>query len=262
MSTYRTILFDLSDNVATITLNRPQQLNALTPELLGEFKAAIDEALSGGARALLLTGADRAFCSGADLIGGGGQGGMPDDLGTLLDSHYHPVIEALANLEIPIVTAINGPAVGAGLSFALSADIVLAARSSYLLLSFANIGLVPDAGSTWFVAKAVGRVKALEMALLGDRISAEYAAEIGLITRAVDDDMLMEQARMVATRLAAGATVALGLIRNQFRAGLADTLEETLAVERANQTVAGRTRDFREAIRAFAEKRPPVFEGR
>lgn len=262
MSSYKTIMFEISDNVATITLNRPERLNALTPELLTEFGAAIGEAVGKGARALLLTGADRAFCSGADLIGGGGEGGMPDDLGALLDSYYHPVIEALASLNIPVITAINGPAVGAGLSFALSADIVLAARSSYLLLSFANIGLVPDAGATWFVAKAIGRMKALEMALLGERVYAEKAAEIGLITRAVDDDKLMDEARAIAAKLAGGATGALGMIRQQFRTGLAGTLEETLAAEKANQAGAGRTKDFREAIAAFAEKRPPRFEGK
>lgn len=257
---YNTIRFDLSDNVATITLNRPDRLNALSIELLVELKTAVDAVAASGARALLLTGEGRAFCSGADLLDFEGQ--WPIDLKHLLRTYYEPPVKALTNLRIPVVAAINGLAAGAGLSFALSADIVLAARSSYLMLAFANIGLVPDAGATWFVAKAVGRMKALEMALLGEKVEADKAEQSGLITRAVDDDALMDEARAVARKLADRPTVALGLIRQQFRVGFADTLEETLAIEAENQGRAGQTADFKEAVTAFAEKRPPVFKGK
>ncbi|MGE0775138.1 MAG: enoyl-CoA hydratase-related protein [Sphingomonadaceae bacterium] len=261
--TYDTILFDLSDNVATITLNRPDKMNALTPRVFEEASAAVDRALAEGARALVLTGAGKAFCSGADLKPDDyGYAGLPDDLGALLDAYYNPFVRTLAGLDIPVISAINGPAVGAGLGLALTADISIAARSAYLLLAFVNIGLVPDAGATWLVAKGVGRTKALEMALLGERMSADEALEAGLITRVVDDEAALAEAMAIARKLASGPTVAIGMIRKQVAAALNQTFDETLAVERSNQTTAGRTRDFKESLAAFAEKRPPKFEGR
>ena len=261
--TYDTILFDLSDNVATITFNRPDKLNALTPRVFEEASAAVDRALEEGARALVLTGAGKAFCSGADLKPDDyGYAGLPDDLGALLDAYYNPFVRKLAGLDIPVISAINGPAVGAGLGLALTADISVAARSAYLLLAFVNIGLVPDAGATWLVAKGVGRTKALEMALLGERMSADGALQAGLITRVVDDEAVLGEAMAIARKLASGPTLAIGMIRKQVAAALNQTFDETLAVERANQTTAGRTRDFKESLAAFAEKRPPKFEGR
>jgi 2-(1,2-epoxy-1,2-dihydrophenyl)acetyl-CoA isomerase len=259
LSDYQTIRYDLTDNVATITLNRPDRMNAISPALLGEMGAALDETLAGGARALILTGEGRAFCSGADLAG---DGGMPDDLGALLDTHYHPVVTRLADLPIPIVTAMNGPAVGAGLSFALAGDIVVAARSAYILLAFVNIGLVPDAGATWLVAKGAGRMKALEMALLGEKMSAEDAVNAGLVTRVVDDEDVMIEARAIAARMAQMPTAAIAMIRRQVASALNATLAETLEIERINQTAAGRTYDFAEGVAAFIEKRKPKFEGR
>ncbi len=261
--TYRTILFDLSDEVATITLNRPDRMNALTPLVLEEASAAIDRALGEGARALVLTGEGRAFCSGADLVPDQyGYAGLPDDLGELLDTHYNPFVRKLAGLDIPVVSAINGPAVGAGMGLALSADLTVMARSAYLLLAFVNIGLVPDAGVTWLIAKGAGRAQAMEMALLGDRISAEDAKAMGLINRVVDDMAVLEEARGLALRLAHGPTVAIGVIRKQVAAALNHTLDETLAAERRNQSKVGRSQDFREAIAAFGEKRKPIFKGR
>ena len=256
---YETLVYRLADAVATITLNRPDRMNALSPRLLTEMAQAVEQAKVDGARALVLTGTGSAFCSGADLIGDGE--GMPEDLGALLEEYYHPVVEALADLDIPVISAINGPAVGAGLSLALAADITIAARSAYLLLAFANIGLVPDAGATWLVAQSTGRAKALEMALLGEKLPVERALEYGLITRVVDDEKVMEEAHAVAAKLARGPSVALGLIRKQVAAALNSTLVETLGVEQVNQTSAGRTADFREAVSAFAEKRKPEFRG-
>jgi 2-(1,2-epoxy-1,2-dihydrophenyl)acetyl-CoA isomerase len=168
---------------------------------------------------------------------------------------------ALSDSAIPIVVAINGPAAGAGCGFALSGDIMVMARSAYLLLAFVNIGLVPDAGATWMVAKGVGRTKALEMALLGERIGADEAKASGLVTRVVDDEALMDEAMAIARRLADGPTRAMGMIRKQVNAALQSTLDETLAIERANQSEAGRTADFREAVAAFAAKRTPEFKG-
>lgn len=263
MSRYRNIDYALDAGVATITLSRPEKLNALTPALLGEVAAAARQAQVDGARALVLTGAGRAFCSGADLAPDDqGYEGLPEDLGALLDAHYHPVVLALSALDIPIVTAVNGLAAGAGASLALLGDIVVMARSAYLLLAFANIGLVPDAGATWLVAKSAGRAKALEMALLGERMSADDAAAAGLVARVVDDGAALAEATAIAGTLARGPTLALGMIRRQVAAALTATLEQTLTIEAGNQARAGRSDDFKEALAAFGEKRKPQFKGR
>ncbi len=258
--TYSSIDYAIADNIATITLNRPQRMNALTPALLDELTDAVRVAQDAGARALVLTGAGDAFCSGADLTGDG-TGGMPDDLGKLLDDHYHPAINALADCNVPVIALINGPAVGAGLSFALAGDIILMAKSAYLLLAFANIGLVPDAGSTWLVAKAAGRAKAMEMALLGEKIGAEQALDYGLVTRVVDEAKLTEEGGALARKLANGPSRALGMIRKQVAAACDLSRTDVLALEKTNQTAAGRTADFQEAAMAFLEKRKPNFKG-
>ena len=254
--TYQTLLYSVTDDVATITLNRPERMNALSVELMIELADAIGRTQKEGARALVLTGASTSFCSGADLTAG-----MPDDLGALLDEYYHPVVDALAGLDMPVISAINGPAVGAGLSIALAADIVVMARSAYLLLAFANIGLVPDAGATWLIAKSAGRAKALEMALLAEKISAEQALDYGLVTRVVDDEEVVQAAGAIAAKLAHGPSIALGFIRKQVAAALNATLTQTLDIEKANQAAAGRTQDFREAVTAFVQKRKPEFRG-
>ncbi|MBB6505914.1 2-(1,2-epoxy-1,2-dihydrophenyl)acetyl-CoA isomerase [Sphingomonas endophytica] len=259
--TYETITFDLTDRVATLAIDRPARMNALTPRVFAELTAAIDAALEQGARAIVLTGTGGAFCSGADLVGDGGAP-MPRDLGESLDTSYNPFVRKVAALDVPFLTAINGPAVGAGLGLALLGDISVMARSAYVLLAFVNIGLVPDAGATWLVAKAAGRTKALEMALLGERVSAEEALAAGLVTRVVDDEQVLGQTQQLAAKLAAGPSVAIGMIRKQVAAALSLDLDQSLAVERENQTRAGHTRDFAEAVRAFGEKRKPVFEGR
>jgi 2-(1,2-epoxy-1,2-dihydrophenyl)acetyl-CoA isomerase len=259
--TYETITFDLTGRVATLAIDRPARMNALTPRVFAELTAGIDAALERGARAIVLTGTGGAFCSGADLVGDGGAP-MPRDLGESLDTSYNPFVRKVAALDVPFLTAINGPAVGAGLGLALLGDISVMARSAYVLLAFVNIGLVPDAGATWLVAKAAGRAKALEMALLGERVAAEEALAAGLVTRVVDDAQVLAETQQLAARLAAGPSVAIGMIRKQVAAALSMDLEQSLAVERANQTRAGHTRDFAEAVRAFGEKRAPVFEGR
>ncbi|NOW48050.1 2-(1,2-epoxy-1,2-dihydrophenyl)acetyl-CoA isomerase [Novosphingobium sp. SG751A] len=263
MADYRFIKAQREGDVVTIALNRPDKLNALTPAMFGELGAAVAEAVAQGARALVLTGEGRFFCSGADIApDGAGYEGLPEDLGALLDAAYNPFARQLAALEIPVVTALNGPCAGAGMSIALAGDIVVMGQSAYLLLAFVNIGLVPDAGATWLVARSAGRARALEMALLGERMGADEAKAAGLVTRVVADDAVLIEAQALAARLAAGPTGAMGLIRRQVAAALEQGFDATLEIERANQTAAGQTEDFAEAIRAFGEKRKPQFKGR
>ena len=246
--------------VATVTLNRPDSLNALNAAMVDELRGAVESLGGSGARCLLFTGEGRGFSSGADLAGGAG--GLPDDAGMALEKHFNPLIEALFALPIPIVAAVNGPAAGAGASLALCADLVIAARSAYFLQAFVNIGLIPDAGATWLLPRLVGRARALEMMMLGERISADQALEWGLIARVVDDEFLAEEAVALATRLAQGPTVAYGLICRLARESGQLSLAEALAAERTAQREAGRTDDFRAAVLAFLQKRQPRFEGR
>jgi len=259
---YRFVRLELAGAVATISLNRPEKLNALTPALFGELGMAVDASLAAGARALVLTGEGRFFCSGADIQPDSeGYEGLPDDLGELLDVHYHPFVRKLAGLDLPVVTALNGPCAGAGLSLALAGDLVVMGQSGYLLLAFVNIGLVPDAGATWLVSRSIGRARALEMALLGEKMPAAEAKAWGLVTRVVPDDDVLAQAQALATRLAAGPTMAMGAIRRQVAFALCHDFDTTLEVEKAHQTVCGKTGDFAEAIAAFAQKRKAEFKG-
>jgi 2-(1,2-epoxy-1,2-dihydrophenyl)acetyl-CoA isomerase len=252
------VLTTRANGVLTLTLNRPERLNALSTALIATLRDATEAGVADGARALLITGAGRAFCSGADLAG---DGGVSANLGDTLEAYYHPLFETIASLDIPVVSAINGPAVGAGVALALAADIVVMARSAYLQLGFVNIGLVPDAGATWLIAKSAGRAKALEMALLGEQMSAQEAQDAGLVARVVDDEALQTHAQAIAHRLADGPTIAIGLIRQQVAAALNMTMADTMSLEARHQTAAGRTSDFREGIMAFLNKRAPDFKG-
>jgi 2-(1,2-epoxy-1,2-dihydrophenyl)acetyl-CoA isomerase len=257
---FQNILFDVSPaSVATVTINRPDNLNALNFATLDELRAALDKAVERQARCLLLTGAGRGFSSGADLAG---TGGLPDDVGAALEAHYNPLVEALFALPMPVVAAVNGPAAGAGASLALAADIVIAARSAYFLQAFVNIGLIPDAGATWLLPRLAGRARAMEMMMLGERISASQALDWGMIARVVDDQDLDTEAVALATRLAQGPTIAYGLIRKLARESARQPLTDALAAERVAQRDAGRTEDFKSAVFAFLQKRQPTFDGR
>lgn len=251
------ILYTRDGDVAVIRLNRPDEYNALTLDMLDLLAATLRRGVAEGARCVLLTGQGKAFCSGASLKDRSG----PADLGERLRAHYNPVAQALSDLPIPIVTAVNGPAAGAGVSLALGGDIVVMGTHAYLLLAFANIGLVPDAGATWLVAKGAGRAKVLEMALLGEKMGAHTAHEAGLVTIVADESALLDTAMHYARRLAAMPTLALGLIRKQVKAALAGTLEETLVLEAEHQARAGRSEDFAEGVAAFLQKRSPEFKG-
>ena len=257
--TYQTLLLDRADGVATLTFNRPQALNALSTALLEEAIDAVTGLEADGVtRALLITGAGRAFSSGADLSDGLAGG----DVGARLESHFNPLLEKIVGLPFPVVTAVNGAAAGAGCSIALAGDIVLAARSAYFLQAFVNIGLVPDVGATWLLPRLVGKARATAMMMLGERISAAQALEWGLIWQLVDDDALMPSATALAGKLAAGPTKTYALIRQGIRACMDTTLPEALRIERQNQREAGTTGDFMEGVQAFLQKRPAAFTGR
>ena len=265
--TYAHILFDQTDGIAAITINRPQALNALHVGVIEEMIDAVDRVRDEGtARVLVLTGAGRAFCSGADLAGGGAGGGAkrsgPPDAGAVLESHFNPLLERLFALPVPFITAVNGVAAGAGCSFALAGDIVIAAKSAYFLQAFVNIGLVPDVGSTWLLPRLAGRARAQAMMILGERIPAQTAADWGMVYKVVEDADLEAATRAVAEKLAKGPTRAYALIRQGIRDCLDASLSEGLMVERRNQMVAGRTADFAEGVTAFLQKRPAVFSGK
>lgn len=257
---FETILYGVDQGVATITLNRPERLNALSEAMLTELMEALDRSIADGARTILLTASGRGFSSGADLSFDD-KGDGPHDLSVLLREYYHPLMLKLADFPLPIVTAVQGAAAGAGCSVALAGDFILAGRSAYFLQAFVNIGLVPDAGATWFLANGIGRARAAEMMMLGERIPADKAAEWGLIYKAVDDDALIGEADALARRLAKGPTQALGMIRRALSDAFDKPLEAVLEIEADNQKHAGYTKDFAEGVAAFREKRAALFSG-
>jgi len=260
--TYDHILFAIEDSVATLTINRPQVLNALSQHSLAEMTDALDRTRDEGARVLLITGAGRAFCSGADLSPGQGSDASRRDMGQGLESGFNPLLERIARLPVPVVTAVNGAAAGGGCGYALAGDIVIAGASAYFLQPFANIGLVPDVGATWLLPRLIGRARATQMMMLGDRVPAATALEWGMIYQVVDDAALLDTARAMAARLAAGPTVAYGLMREGIARAATMSLSESLAMERVNQRSAGKTADHAEGVAAFLEKRKPVFQGK
>jgi 2-(1,2-epoxy-1,2-dihydrophenyl)acetyl-CoA isomerase len=255
-----TVLRSTADGVLTITLNRPEALNSFTVEmkeaLLGAFKEA---ARDREVRAIVLTGAGRAFSAGQDLKER--QGADVSDLGTELRLRYNPIILAMRRLEKPIVGAINGVAAGAGISIALACDIIIAAENATFIEAFSRVGLVPDTGSTWFLPRLIGSVKAAEMFMTADPVDAATAERIGLINRVVPADRLMDEANVLAGRLAKSAPIALALAKRALNRTYDENLEEALDFEAQLQSVAGRSNDHKEGVAAFVEKRPPNFKG-
>jgi len=256
---FQDILYDLTNDVATITLNRPDNLNGLTAQMRAELAYALRQA-GDEARVTVLTGAGRGFCSGQDL--GGARSAKDIDLERVLREEYEPILNAITDSKVPVICAVNGPAAGAGANIALSCDIVIAGRSAYFLEAFARIGLIPDAGGTWFLPRQVGMARAMGMALLAEPLSAEDAASWGLIWQAVDDEALPGTVAAIAAKLAKGPTRAYGAIRRVMRASLDHSYGEQLGMEAVEQGKLGRSQDFQEGVLAFLEKRKPAFSGK
>lgn len=255
---YRHITYDLTGSVATITLNRPDVMNALSTdlrrELLGALLRAQDEA-----RVLVLTGSGRAFCSGQDLQDAGKIGSF--DLERILNEEYVPMIKAITDSAMPTIAAVNGPAAGAGANLALAADIVIAAESASFIQAFTRIGLVPDAGGSYWLPRQIGLARAMGAMLLGDKISAREAADWGMIYECVPDAGFAAHIRARAGQLAAGPAVAYRGVKAMLRASFGNDLDAQLALEARLQGECGQTMDFREGVTAFLEKRPAKFTG-
>jgi 2-(1,2-epoxy-1,2-dihydrophenyl)acetyl-CoA isomerase len=258
---YETITFETKEHVGLLTLNRPDKLNAFTARMNREIVSVCKEvARNDQIRALLITGAGRAFCAGEDLASVSGS--EPIDHGDVLRQRYNPMIEAIHRLEKPTIAAIHGAAAGAGMSLALVCDFRLAAENASFIEAFIHIGLVPDSGSIYFLPRIVGVAKALELAILGEKISAEQAYQLGLVTKVVESEQLQAEALAFARKLAAMPTRAIGLIKRSLDYGLNHSLTETLEYEAYAQEIAGKTEDHQEGVRAFMEKRRPNFSGK
>lgn len=252
---FHKIRYALHDRTAIITLADPATLNAASIEMVRELGAALERAAEE-ARCVLLTGEGRGFCSGANLSSGAPEDGIQ----RMLEAHYNPLILSLRDLPIPFVTAVNGAAAGMGCMLALMGDLIIASESAYFLQAFRRIGLVPDGGSTYLLSRMIGRARAMEMMLLGEKVSAAQALSWGMINRCTPDEALLPTAIEIAGQLASGPR-SLSIIRKAAWAGLEADLQTQLAIEARLQAEAGATQDFTEGVSAFLQKRPPKFTG-
>ncbi|RPI47902.1 MAG: 2-(1,2-epoxy-1,2-dihydrophenyl)acetyl-CoA isomerase [Betaproteobacteria bacterium] len=258
---FETIRYEVAGAVGRITLNRPERLNALTYPMIEELHQVFRRIAAGkdGVRAVVITGAGRGFCSGADVVAPRPED--PENPKESLRDYYNPAYQLLKNLPVPTIAAVNGPCAGAGMSLALTCDIVIAVRSAYFLAAFVNIGLVPDAGSSWLLPRRIGAAKAAGMMLLGEKIPAEQAESWGLIWKCVPDDELLLEADTLAHKLATGPTKTYGFIKQLIRASDLNSLSSQMQLESELQALVRTTDDVAEARKAFAEKRPPAFKG-
>lgn len=260
---YDTLLFSVDNAIARLTLNRPDKLNSFNSAMHAEVQHVLGRLPDSGARVLVLTGAGRGFCAGQDLGDRVVAPGAPGiDLGESIDRYYKPLVLALHHLPLPVIAAVNGVAAGAGANIALACDLVVAARSASFVQAFAKLGLIPDSGGTWILPRLVGQSRALGLALLGDKLSAEQAAAWGMIWQCVDDAQLTPTVDALAKGLAAAPTRGLAWSKSAIRSSWQRSLEEQLDVERDAQRELGRSRDYAEGVAAFTEKRTPRFTGR
>ena len=261
---YQYLLVETAHGVVTITLNRPDVLNSFTMPMAAELQNALRVAAADDAiRAVLLTGAGRAFCAGQDLA----EAAPPDgsagpEIAEIVRRTYNPTVRAIRALEKPVVCAVNGVAAGAGANLALACDLVLAADTASFVQAFSRIGLIPDTGGTFFLPRLVGLARATALTLLGDKLSAADAHAIGMIYRVVEAGRLLDEAHALARRLATQPTRGFGLTKRALNQSLANSLDAQLEVEAELQGEAGSTADFAEGVRAFLEKRQPSFAGR
>lgn len=255
-----TVLVDDHDGWVKITLNRPDRLNSLNVDLHLALRAALDAARQS--RAVLITGAGRGFCAGQDLgERNPDSGDWPPDLGAMLRDYFNPLIRQVSDLPVPVVCAVNGVAAGAGASLALACDIVLAARSAKFIQAFSKIGLAPDAGASWLLPARIGQARAMALALTGAPVTAEQAADWGMIWQCHDDAALMPAAEALVSQLAAGPTAAYAATKSLVQDAAANSLSEQLDAEAAAQQALGRSADYAEGVRAFLAKRPARFGG-
>lgn len=257
------IRYDIGENLARITLNRPEKLNAFTGEMHQNLQQALDQAEKDGARAILITGAGRGFCAGQDLSERKrAPGDAPPDLSESITRWYNPLIKRLKAIPVPIVCAVNGVAAGAGANIALACDIVIAAASARFIQSFAKIGLVPDSGGTWTLPQLLGSARAKGLAMLGTPVSAEEAKDWGMIWDIAEDDELLKKATEIGIKLANGPTLGLSLTKQAIDQALLNSLDAQLDLEADLQKQAGQSEDYREGVQAFLEKRQPDYTGK
>src|SRR5690606_5102081 len=242
---------------AIIRMDQPERMNALTEPMVEALDFAVDAAVASGARALMLTGSGRAFCAGGTL-----SEPLPDDAGAILATHINPLLLKLADLPIPLIAAVNGPAIGAGASLALAADMIVMSRSAFLSYAFAQVGLAPDSGASWLLPRTLGWHRAMSLMMTGERITADQAVDWGLARKAVEPEALEGEAEALLERLAAGPTLAYAALRRTARGALDRDFARALDVERQAQGQAGRTADFREGAAAFIARHPAQFTGR
>ena len=258
--TYETILLDQSDGVTRITLNRPDRLNSFTRAMHGELQAALDEAKD--ARVIVLTGAGRGFCAGQDLNDRAVAPGETVDLGETVEERWNPLIRRLATMPQPVIARVNGVAAGAGANIAFACDIVIAVKEAKFIQSFSALGLIPDSGGSWHLPRLVGQARALGLALTGEPITGEQAADWGLIWKAVDGEWLDSETDSLAAKLAALPPLGLAAIKSIIRSTGERTLDQELDLQRDEMRRLGFTEDYREGVAAFLEKRPAKFVGR
>lgn len=256
-----TVLFQIKQQVAWLTLNRPDKYNSFNREMALRLQQLLDECAENDAvRCICLTGSGKAFCAGQDLAE------FPDpaqiDFDKVVSEYYNPLIGRLRNIEKPVVAAVNGVAAGAGANLALACDIIIATGSASFIQAFSKIGLIPDSGGTFFLPRLVGLQKATALMMLGDKVTAAEAAEMGMIYKTVADDLFATEAERITSTLAALPTTGLGLTKRALNQSIANSLDQQLTLEKELQTAAGATADFKEGVQAFLEKRKPVFTGK
>lgn len=260
---YQTIIAEEKDAVGYLTFNRPKQLNSFNETMHQEVAQTLKAWSKDPAiRAVVISAAGRGFCAGQDL---GDRVVDPNadapDLGLSIEKYYNPLIKMITEMPKPVICAVNGVAAGAGANIALACDIVIAAKSASFIQAFCRLGLVPDSGGTWFLPRVVGRAQAMGLAMLGDKVTAEKALQLGMIWQCVEDDMLQAEASKMAAHFATQPTYGLSLIKKAIHAAANNTLEQQLTLERDLQRLAGRSSDYKEGVQAFMQKRTPEFKG-